>query len=97
MEAKHKTPVLKSPGLRKNPTKTPGPNINPPKIPCRIFEPENSFQGFHMTSLKKIQTKKLSILPRFYFYDALEQLKTTFHQFTLQKGSWFCDRVRLNF
>ena len=24
----------------------------------------------------KIQTKKLSILPRFYFHDALEQLKT---------------------
>ena len=27
----------------------------------------------------KIQTKKLSILPGFYFYDALEQLKTNFH------------------
>ena len=27
----------------------------------------------------KIQTKKLSILPRFYFHDALEQLKTSFH------------------
>ena len=27
----------------------------------------------------KIQTKKLSILPRFYFHDALEQLKTDFH------------------
>ena len=27
----------------------------------------------------KIQTKKLSILPRFYFHDALEQLKTNFH------------------
>ena len=27
----------------------------------------------------KIQTKKLSILPRFYFYDALKQLKTNFH------------------
>ena len=26
-----------------------------------------------------IQTKKLSILPRFYFHDALEQLKTNFH------------------
>ena len=26
----------------------------------------------------KIQTKKLSILPRFYFHDALEQLKTNF-------------------
>jgi len=27
----------------------------------------------------KIQTKKLSILPKFYFHDALEQLKTNFH------------------
>ena len=27
----------------------------------------------------KIQTKKLSILPRSYFHDALEQLKTNFH------------------
>ena len=27
----------------------------------------------------KIQTKKLSILARFYFHDALEQLKTNFH------------------
>ena len=27
----------------------------------------------------KIQTKKLSILPRFYFHDILEQLKTNFH------------------
>ena len=26
----------------------------------------------------KIQTKKLSILPRFYFHDELEQLKTNF-------------------
>ena len=27
----------------------------------------------------KIRTKKLSILPRFYFHDALEQLETNFH------------------
>ena len=27
----------------------------------------------------KIQTKKLSILPRFYFHDILEQLKTNCH------------------
>ena len=27
----------------------------------------------------KIRTKKLLILPRFYFHDALEQLKTNFH------------------
>ena len=31
-----------------------------------------------MTSLK-FKLKKLSILPRFYFHDALEQLKTNFH------------------
>ena len=34
--------------------------------------------GFHMTSLK-FKLKKLSILPKFYFHDALEQLKTNFH------------------
>ena len=27
----------------------------------------------------KIKTKKLSILPRFYFHGALEELKTNFH------------------
>ena len=27
----------------------------------------------------KMQTKKLSILPRFYFHDVLDQLKTNFH------------------
>ena len=32
---------------------------------------------FH--DVTKIQTKKLSILPRFYLDDALEQLKTNFH------------------
>ena len=36
------------------------------------------YVGFHMTSLK-FKLKKLSILPRFYFHDALEQLKTNFH------------------
>ena len=41
--------------------------------PC----PPLAIVGFHMTP--KIQTKKLSILPRFYFHDALEQLKTNFH------------------
>ena len=34
------------------------------------------YVGFHMTSL--IQTQKISILPGFYFHDALEQLKTNF-------------------
>ena len=33
---------------------------------------------YQLTSLK-IQTTKLSILSRFYFYDVLEQLKTNFH------------------
>ena len=28
----------------------------------------------------KIQTTKLSILPRFYFHDVLKQLKTNFHK-----------------
>ena len=51
---------------------------------------------FHIVA--KIQTKKLSILPRFYFHDALEQLKTNCQtNFRFKRGSWFCDRVRLNF
>ena len=29
--------------------------------------------------MTKIQTTKLSILPRFYFHDVLEQLKTNFY------------------
>ena len=46
----------------------------------------------------KIQTTKLSILLRFYFHGVLEQLKTNFFcKFSLQKGSWFCNIVRLNF
>ena len=32
-----------------------------------------------MQTKKTKKTKKLSILPRFYFHDALEQLKTNFH------------------
>ena len=60
------------------------------------YKPEVYIVGFHMTSLK-FKLKKLSILPRFYFYDALEQLKTNFHSnFRFKGGSWFCDRVRLN-
>ena len=34
----------------------------------------------------KLQTKKLSILPRFYFHDALEQLKLIFIQIFASKG-----------
>ena len=46
----------------------------------------------------KIETKKISILPRFYFHDALEQLKTNFHtNFGFKRSSWFSYRVRLNF
>ena len=46
----------------------------------------------------KIQTTKLSILPRFYFHVVLEKLKTNFHtNFRFKKGSWFCDNIRLNF
>ena len=42
----------------------------------------------------KIQIKKLSILPRFYFHDALEQLKTNFRtNFCFKRSSWFCDRA----
>ena len=54
------------------------------KLQCALEQ----IVGFHMTSLK------LSILPRFYFHDALEQLKTNFHTNFL---FWFCDRARLNF
>ena len=41
----------------------------------------NGFESYCWFShdVTKIQTKKLSILPRFYFHDALEQLKTNFH------------------
>ena len=34
----------------------------------------------------KIQTTKLSMLPRFYFHDVLEQLKTNFHTNFCFKG-----------
>ena len=37
------------------------------------------FNCWFSHDVTKIQTKKLSILPRFYFHDALEQLKTNFH------------------
>ena len=38
-----------------------------------------SYNCWFSHDISKIQTKKLSILPRFYFQDALEQLKTNFH------------------
>ena len=44
------------------------------------------------------QIKKLSNLLRFYFHDALEQLKTNCRtNFRFKKVLGFCDRVRLNF
>ena len=56
------------------------------------------FNCWFSHELTKIQTKKLSILTRFYFHGALEQLKTNFHtKFRFKKVSWFCDRVGLNF
>ena len=39
----------------------------------------NDYNCWFSHDVTKIQTKKLSILPRFYFHDALEQLKTNFH------------------
>ena len=42
------------------------------------------FQLAH--DVTKIQTKELSILPRFFFHDALEQLKTKFHTNFRSKG-----------
>ena len=41
------------------------------------FDPQKNQVLSH--DVTKIQTTKLSILPRFYFHDALEQLKTNFH------------------
>ena len=46
------------------------------KTPERGFLPYYCWFSHDVT---KIQTKKLSILARFYFHDALEQLKTNFH------------------
>ena len=33
----------------------------------------------------------------YYFHGVLEHLKTNFEQIFASKGSWFCNRVRLNF
>ena len=62
------------------------------------------FQFGHFTR-QRIETKAL---PLIFFHDkmvfkliihgVLEQLKTNLkNKFSLQKGSWFCNRVRLNF
>ena len=46
----------------------------------------------------KIQTKKLSLLLSFYFHVILDNLKTFIEtNFSVQKGSLFCDTGRFNF
>ena len=44
-----------------------------------VFEIVSGLNCWFSHDVTKIQTKKLSILPRFYFQEALEQLKTNFH------------------
>ena len=61
-------------------------NMPPPPLPLRpktLNKPPitpllNTYCWFSH-DVTKIQTKELSILPRFYFHGALEQLKTNFH------------------
>ena len=48
-------------------------------LPCSKFMSGEIIYGWFSHDVIKIQTKKLSILPRFYFHDALEQLKTNIH------------------
>ena len=50
-----------------------------PLISVFIWAGENDLNCWFSHDVAKIKTKKLSILPRFYFHDALEQLKTNFH------------------
>ena len=50
------------------------------KMILNIYIPQLSHGNCWFShDVTKIQTKKLSILPRFYFHDALEQLKTNCH------------------
>ena len=51
------------------------PKANLSTKTCRTFTNYCWFSH----DVTKIHTKKLSFLPRFYFHDALEQLKTNFH------------------
>ena len=44
-----------------------------------FFEAAVYIYAWFSHDVTKMQTKKLSILPRFYFHDALEQLKTNFY------------------
>ena len=52
-------------------------------LPLFFWKTSCFYQNFRYCwfshDVTKIQTKKLSILPRFYFHDTLEQLKTNFH------------------
>ena len=50
-----------------------------PEVSMERYDPELETYCWFSHDVTKIQTKKLSILPRFYFHDALEQLKTKFH------------------
>ena len=47
--------------------------------PLQILSAVHLLQLCFSHDVTKIQTKKLSILPNFYFHDVLEQLKTNFH------------------
>ena len=69
------------------------------KMECRQDRaPDVGTYSWFSHDVTKIQTKKLSILPRFYFHGALEQLKTNFHtNFRFKRVLGFCDRIRLNF
>ena len=57
-------------------------------LPIMAYTRRHGLKGVPLSGLRycwfshdvtKIQTTKLSILPRFYFHDALEQLKSNFH------------------
>ena len=56
--------------------------------PFKIDQNKKSkpFNCWFSHDVTKIQTKKLSILPRFYFHDALEQLKTNCQKIFPSKG-----------
>ena len=50
--------------------------VNPEKFRHVHFKPKSDAVIFAIVGF---QTKKISILPEFYFHDALEKLKTNFH------------------
>ena len=59
----------------------PLPYFRPKSVVCGIWDLTLKSIPYCWFShdVTKTQTKKMSILPRFYFHDALEQLKTNFH------------------